>query len=294
MFKSKFLNGVDLANPQAVYTLNNGVKIPVLAFGTWQVKNGDEAYNAVREALRVGYRHIDSAEGYYNEESVGQAIRESGIPREEIFLTTKLTNRHVTYEDAKGAIEASLKRLGLDYIDLYIIHWPNPIASRPHNEKRNSEVYRAMEDAYKAGKIRAIGVSNFRQHHLEALFKTATVKPAVNQILINPSDMQEELVAFNEKHDILTEAYSPLGTGKIFAVESLLALSEKYHKTVGQVVLRWSLEHGYLPLPKTITPSRILENLQLFDFALEEKDIKLIDGLHGVTGLSSNPDVTNF
>ncbi|HKM29914.1 MAG TPA: aldo/keto reductase [Bacilli bacterium] len=294
MFKSKFLKGVDLSNSNAAYTLSNGVKIPVIAFGTWQVKNGEEAYNAVTNALKAGYRHIDSAEGYYNEESVGLAIRESGIARKDIFLTTKLTNKHVTYEDAKGAIEASLKRLGLDYIDLYIIHWPNPISCRPNYELRNSEVYRAMEDAYNEGKIRAIGVSNFRIHHLEALLKTAKVKPMINQILINPSDMQEEVVAFNEAHDILTEAYSPLGTGKIFAVEVLKEIAAKYKKTVGQVVLRWSLEHGYLPLPKTITPQRIVENYQLFDFKLKPEDIKLIDGLHGVTGLATDPDKTTF
>ncbi len=294
MFKSKFLNNVDLSSPHATYTLNNGVKIPVLAFGTWQIKNGDEAYQAVTEALKVGYRHIDSAEGYYNEESVGQAIRDSGIARQDIFLTTKLTNRHVTYEDAAKAIEESLARLGLDYIDLYIIHWPNPISCRPDYEARNREVYRAMEDAYKAGKIRAIGVSNFRIHHLEALLKTATVKPTVNQIFVNPSDMQPDVVAFNEAHDILTEAYSPLGTGKIFGEPLLQDIAQKYGRTVGQVVLRWSLEHGYLPLPKTITPSRMKENYQLFDFTLDEEDIKKIDGLRGLFGLTSDPDQTNF
>lgn len=294
MFKSKFLKGVDLNNPTACYTLNNGVKIPVIGFGTWQVKNGEEAYNAVTNALKAGYRHIDSAEGYYNEESVGQAIRESGIPRKEIFLTTKLTNRHRTYEDAKQAIEDSLARLGLDYIDLYIIHWPNPIAHRPDYQTRNREVYRAMENAYKAGKIRAIGVSNFRIHHLEALFKATEIKPAVNQILINPSDQEEQLVAFNEEHDILTEAYSPLGTGKIFAFEQVKEMAKKYQKSVGQVVLRWSLEHGYLPLPKTITPSRIVENLDLFDFKLELEDIKKLDALHDTFGLALDPDIANF
>ena len=294
MFKSKFLKGVDLFNPHATYTLNNGVKIPVIGFGTWQVKNGEEAYHAVRNALKAGYRHIDSAEGYFNEESVGKAIRDSGIPRHEIFLTTKITNRHKTYEDAKQAIEDSLKRLGLDYIDLYLIHWPNPISCRPDYETRNKEQYRAMEDAYRAGKIRALGISNFRKHHIDALLKYATIKPTVNQILINPSDMQEELVNYNESLDILTEGYSPFGTGKIFSVTSLVELSQKYNKTVGQVVLRWSLQHGYLPLPKTTTPTRIEENLDIFDFKLEEEDIKTLDRLHGVTGLGTNPDITTF
>lgn len=294
MFKSKFLKGVDLTNKDAVYTLINGVKIPVVGFGTWQVQDGKEAYDSVMEALKVGYRHIDTAEAYQNEESVGRAIKDSGIPRKELFITTKLWNRHGTYEEAKQALANSLKRLGLDYVDLYIIHWPNPLKHRPDYETRNKEVYRAMEDAYLEGKIRSIGVSNFRIHHLEALFKSARIKPMVNQIYVNPSDQEEDVVAFNEEHDILTEAYSPLGTGKIFEIKSLEMISKKYHKSIGQVVLRWSLEHGYLPLPKSVTPSRIKENLDLFDFSLDEEDIKEIDSLHGVVGLAANPDKVDW
>lgn len=294
MFKSKFLKGVDLKDKAATYTLNNGVKIPVVGFGTWQVKNGEEAYNSVMEALKVGYRHIDTAEAYGNEETVGKAIKDSGIPREEIFVTTKLWNHYGTYEEAKAAIEGSLSCLGLDYIDLYIIHWPNPLKHRPDYETRNREVYRAMEDAYLAGKLRAIGVSNFHPHHLKALMKHVRVAPTVNQIYVNPTDQQEAVVAANEAFNLLTEAYSPLGKGKIFEVQKLADIAKKYNKSIGQVILRWSLEHGYLPLPKSVTPSRIKENLELFDFELEEEDVKAIDKLRGVIGFAKDPDAVDF
>ena len=294
MFISKFLKTNEKISLSSTYRLHNGVQIPIIGFGTWQVKNGEEAYQAVLNALKAGYRHIDTAEGYYNEESVGQAIKDSGIPREDIFITTKLTNRHITYEGAKQAIEDSLKRLGVSYIDLYIIHWPNPTSCRPEYEKRNLAVYQAMEDAYLAGKFRAIGVSNFHPHHLEALMKHAKIRPMVNQILINPSDMQPALVAYNEAHDILTEAYSPFGTGKLFDVDKLKSLSNKYKKSTSQILLRWSLQHGYLPLPKTVTTSRMKENLEVFDFSLTLEDMQMIDALKGVAGSALNPDTCNF
>ncbi|MGM9886933.1 MULTISPECIES: aldo/keto reductase [unclassified Lactococcus] len=275
------------------YTLNNGVKIPQVGFGTWQSKDGDEAYNAVKVALEAGYRHIDTAAVYGNEVSVGQAIADSGIPRDELFITTKLWGVGTT-EDAAKALDDSLQKLGLDYVDLYLIHWPNPKAFRPDFESRNAAVWKAMEAALEAGKTRAIGVSNFHRHHLDKLLKTAKVVPAVNQIMVNPSDQQREIVSYDVKHNILTEAYSPLGTGRIFEIEELKALAEKYNKTVAQVVLRWSLHKGYLPLPKSVTPERIIENTQLFDFKLSVEDIAFIDGLHGKAGLASNPDEVDF
>lgn len=275
------------------YTLNNGVKIPQVGFGTWQSKDGDEAYNAVKVALEAGYRHIDTAAVYGNEFSVGQAIADSGIPRDELFITTKLWGVGTT-EDAAKALDDSLQKLGLDYVDLYLIHWPNPKAFRPDFESRNAAVWKAMEAALEAGKTRAIGVSNFHRHHLDKLLKTAKVVPSVNQIMVNPSDQQREIVSYDVKHNILTEAYSPLGTGRIFEIEELKALAEKYNKTVAQVVLRWSLHKGYLPLPKSVTPERIIENTQLFDFKLSEEDIAFIDGLHDKAGLASNPDEVDF
>ncbi len=284
----------ELKDVNKYYDLNNGMKIPTLGFGTWQIKNGKEAYESVKKALEVGYRHLDTAEAYRNEESVGKAIRDSGILRENIFVTTKIANTHHTYESAKVAINDSLKRLGLNYIDLYLIHWPNPIDIRPNYEKRNKAVYQAMEEAYLEGKIKALGVSNFHPHHLEALLKTAQIKPTVNQIYINPGDMQEKLVMFNQEHNLLTVAYSPLGTGEIFENEVLKKMASKYQRTVAQIALRWSLQHGYLPLPKSITPARIEENFKVFDFKLEDEDMVIIDALKGITGPAPNPDQSGF
>lgn len=263
--------------------------IPKVGFGTWQSKNGEEAYQAVKTALEVGYRHIDTAAVYGNEESVGRAIKDSGIAREDLFITTKLWAVGTT-EDARAALDESLEKLGLDYVDLYLIHWPNPKAFRPNFAERNAAVWKAMEEGVWDKKVRAIGVSNFHPRHLEPLLEVAEIKPVVNQIMVNPSDQQEEVVAFNKAHDILTEAYSPLGTGKIFAVTELTDIADKYGKTVAQVVLRWSLHKGYLPLPKSVTASRIKENADIFDFDLTEEDIAFIDSLHGKAGLARNPD----
>lgn len=228
MFISKFRLDPKELNKNSVYTLSNGHKIPVVGFGTWQARDGSEAYLSVLEALKAGYLHIDTAAIYGNEESVGRAIKDSKIPREKLFITTKIWNTNVTYEDAKRAIDESLKKLDLDYVDLFLIHWPNSSVFRPHFQKRNIEVYRALEDAHFAGKIRSIGVSNFMPRHLEPLLENVRVKPVVNQILINPSDQQEEVVALNEKHNILTTAYSPLGTGKLFSQELLVTIAKKY------------------------------------------------------------------
>ncbi|MFZ2576687.1 MAG: aldo/keto reductase [Lactococcus hircilactis] len=275
------------------YTLNNGLTIPKIGFGTWQSKDGDEAYQAVKTALEAGYRHIDTAAAYHNEASVGQAIADSGIAREELFVTTKLWGVGTT-EDATKALDESLEKLGLDAVDLYLIHWPNPKAFRPNYEARNAAVWKAMEAAVKAGKARSIGVSNFHKRHLDKLLKTAEIVPAVNQIMVNPSDQQREIVSYNVKHNILTEAYSPLGTGKIFSIEALQTIANQYNKTVAQVVLRWSLHKGYLPLPKSVTPERIRENADIFDFNLSVEDIAFIDGLRGKAGYAKDPDEVDF
>lgn len=276
------------------YTLNNGLEIPVVGFGTWQTPDGEVAELSVLTALKAGYTHIDTAAAYKNEESVGRAIKKSGLNREDLYITTKLANPSHTHEDAQQSIKDSLEKLDLDYIDLYLIHWPNPVTSRHEWKKRNADSWRAMEEAVDAGLIKSIGVSNFHPHHIDALLETARIKPAVNQILLNPSDMQEELVRYNKKHDILSEAYSPLGTGKIFEVESLKDLASKYNKTVAQVVIRWSLHHGFLPLPKSITHERIVSNFDVYDFELSPEDIALIDGLKGTAGSAIDPDTTNF
>lgn len=276
------------------YELSNGLNIPKIGFGTWQTPDGDVAESSVTHALKAGYRHIDTAAIYGNEESVGRAIKKSGIDRSELFITTKLWNNNHSYEKAKLAIDESLAKLDLDYVDLYLIHWPNPVDLRPDFATGNAESWRAMEEAVAESKIKAIGVSNFHPHHIDALLETTKIKPVVNQIFLNPSDMQPEIVSYCREKDILLEAYSPLGTGKIFEVDSLKELAAKYNKTVAQVVLRWSLQHGFLPLPKSVTESRIKENIQVFDFELSEEDMETIDQLRGTAGLALNPDETTF
>lgn len=279
---------------QTYYTLKNGQKIPVVGFGTWQAESGDVAKQAVKVALDAGYRHIDTAMIYGNETSVGEAIKESGVDRNELFITTKLWNTDHSYEKATQAIDDSLERLGLDYLDLYLIHWPNPVDYRDNWQQANAEAWRAMEEAVEAGKIKSIGVSNFLSHHLEALEKTAVIQPVVNQIYLNPSDQQKDIVDYCKNKGILLEAYSPLGTGNIFKLAQLEDIANEYNKTVAQVVLRWSLQKGFLPLPKSVTPSRIRENIDLFDFELSEIDMGLIDALQGKAGNAKNPDDVTF
>lgn len=276
------------------YTLNDGVEIPKIGFGTWQMENNQETIDIVKHAIEVGYRHIDTAAMYRNEESVGKAIKESGVAREDLFITTKLGNKDHGYELTKKAIDHSLEQLGVEYIDLYLIHWPNPIDFRDRWAETNAESWKAMEEAQSEGKIRTLGVSNFMPRHLDALLDKVSVKPTVNQILLNPSEMQPEVVSKNKEYDILSEAYSPLGTGKIFEINELKELAKKYEKTVAQLVLRWSLQNGFLPLPKTVTFERVTENADIFDFKITEKDMELISSLEGRAGKMENPDEKTF
>lgn len=276
------------------YTLNNGVKIPIIGFGTWQTPSGEVARDSVLAALNAGYRHIDTASAYGNEKSVGEGIKASGINRQKIFVTSKLFNTDHGYKKAKQAIDKSLERLGLDYLDLYLIHWPNPIAMRDHWAELNAESWQAMEEAVKAGKIRAIGVSNFRKRHLDALLKNAEIKPAVNQNYLNPSDMQPELVAYDNKLGILNEAYSPLGTGGLLGNKTVNEVAARYNKSAAQVLIRWSLQHKFLPLPKSVHPKYIKANAEVFDFEISSEDMKTLDGLRGVSKLAHDPDKVNF
>ncbi|APT14002.1 aldo/keto reductase [Lactobacillus jensenii] len=276
------------------YTLNNGVKIPVVGFGTWQTPDGEVAEKSVLAALNSGYRHIDTAAAYGNEESVGRAIKKSGIRRDELFVTTKLWNSDHGYENTKKAIDTSLMKLGLDYLDLYLIHWPNPVAMRDNWAELNSESWQAMEEAQKAGKIRAIGVSNFRKHHLDALLENADVIPAVNQIYLNPSDLESDVRKENDKHQILSEAYSPLGTGDLLGNELVNKLAQEHGKSPAQILIRWSLEHGFLPLPKSVHEEYIKANGQVFDFSLSADEMKLLDGLEGKGNSALDPDQANF
>jgi diketogulonate reductase-like aldo/keto reductase len=276
------------------YKLSNGVEIPCIGFGTWQTPNGEIAISSVLSAIEAGYRHIDTAQGYGNEESVGIAVKKSGIDRKELFITSKLTNSEHGYEKTLAAFEGTMDKLDMDYIDLFLIHWPNPIAFRDNWQEANAGTWKAFEELYNAKRIRAIGISNFRPHHIKELMKTATIAPMVNQIRQCPGDTQDEVVDYSRSQNMLLEAYSPLGVGKIFEVPEMKALAEKYGKSIAQICIRWSLQRGYLPLPKSVTPERIKSNTKVFDFELEESDVQLIADMKGVVGYSSDPDTTTF
>lgn len=277
------------------YKLSNGVEIPKLGFGTWQLEEGEMAYNSVSKALEYGYNHIDTAQAYGNEKSVGQAIIDSGVNREDIFLTTKVWNTRGTYEEAYSSIQRSMAKLQVDYLDLLLIHWPNPKAFREDDawKERNKEVWRAMEDFYKEGKIKAVGISNFQIHHIEELLKTAEVVPHVNQISLSPGLTQDELVKYCQDKEIQIEAYSPLGKGGAFSNETLKEMAAKYDRTVAQICLRWSLHHGFLPLPRSKTPANIKSNLNIFDFDLSPEDIERLNHLEGIVEMT-DPDKGDF
>ncbi|WP_018963819.1 aldo/keto reductase [Coprothermobacter platensis] len=261
------------------YVLSNGVKIPKVGFGTWQVPNGEVAYNAVSYALKVGYRHVDTAYVYGNEESVGKAIRESGIPRNEIFVTSKLPADVKTYDGTLDYFERTMKNLGLDYLDLYLIHWPWPWNEKGKDyKKENIDVWRAMEKLNTEGRIRAIGVSNFDVEYLQVLLDNSEIKPMVNQIKFFIGNTQEEITQFCQKNGILVEAYSPLATGRLINNGAIQKIADKYHKTVAQICLRYVLQRNVLPLPKSTTPARIEENAKL-DFEIAPEDMEYLNNL---------------
>ncbi|EPZ52518.1 aldo/keto reductase [Alicyclobacillus acidoterrestris] len=266
-------------------TLNNGVKMPWFGLGVWQTKAGDEVENAVTYALNAGYRHIDTAAAYQNEEGVGNAVRKSGIPRNELFITTKLWNADQGYDTALRAFEESNKRLGLEYVDLYLIHWPV--------KGKYKDSWKALEKLYKDGVVRAIGVSNFHVHHLEDLLADAEIVPAVNQVECHPLLTQTELRTFCADHKIQFEAWSPLMQGHLDN-DVLVNIAKKYNKTPAQVVLRWDLQHGIVTIPKSIRESRIIENAQVFDFELSTDDMNAIDALNENRRFGADPDNFNF
>ena len=276
------------------FTLYNGVKIPCVGFGTWLTPNGDVARESVKTAIEAGYRHIDTATAYGNEESVGQGIRESGVPREELFITTKLHNTMHGYDETMRAFEQSMRWLGLDYLDLYLIHWPNPIRSRDRWEADNAGTWKAFEELYESGCVRAIGVSNFWPHHLDALYKTANVGPMVNQIKLCPGITQEIVARYCRARHMLLQAYSPLGHGSIFDVPEMQQMANKYGKTIAQICVRWCLQKGYNPLPKSVTANRIIENAQVFDFCLSDEDVAVLDTLEWNLIPPRDPDVITF
>lgn len=279
-----------MENLKSTYRLNNSVQIPKIGFGTWQIKEGEDAYNAVLSAIKAGYRHIDTAAMYGNEKSVGEAIRDSGVAREELFVTSKLPNSAHGYKAARDSFVESLKLLGLQYLDLYLIHWPNPMRNRNNWKQANCDTWKAFEELFYSGKVRAMGVSNFRPHHLDALLESAMIIPAVNQIRLCPGDEDSKTVRYCRDHNILLEAYSPLGSGLALGVELVQQLARAYNKTPSQICLRWSLQNGYLPLPKTTDPERMAENAQVFDFEIVGPDMLDLAGLRDCSGHAGDPD----
>ena len=275
------------------FRLSNGYEIPCVGFGTWQTPDGDTAVMAVSEAIKAGYRHIDTASCYENEVGVGQGIKASGIEREKLFVTSKVWNTERGYEKTLAAFEKTLSDLGLDYLDLYLIHWPASSSQFDNWEELNLETWRAMTKLYKTGRIKSIGVSNFLLHHLEALMKTE-VPPMVNQIEYHPGLTQTETVDYCKRHNILIEAWSPLGTGRMLNNESLKVIADKYGKSVAQLCIRWCLQNDVLPLPKSVTPSRIAENADGFNFEIAEMDMERINSISYFGGSGLHPDKVTF
>ncbi len=276
------------------FKLSNGYEIPQVGFGTWQTPNGETAMQAVKTALQCGYRHIDTAAIYGNEKSVGEGIRKSGVCREDLFVTSKVWNTERGYEKTLAAFDKTLADLGLEYLDLYLIHWPANEKQFENWQEINKDTWRAMETLYLEGKIKSIGVSNFLVHHLEPLLAVAKIEPMINQIEFHPGQMQLNTVEFCKRNQILVEAWSPLGTGRMLSNSTLMAIAEKYQKSVAQLCIRWCLQNEVLPLPKSVTPSRIEENTEVFDFVLSVEDMKIINDMKYCGGSGLNPDEVEF
>ena len=273
--------------------LNDNVLIPKIGFGTWKLDDFEIAKELVLSALEAGYRHIDTAMGYGNEEAVGEAVKESGIPRHEIFMTTKLGNDIRGRKQTLQAFEESLQRLQTDYVDLFLIHWPAPKQYRDHYKELNNETYAAMEELYSLGKIRALGVSNFLIHHLEEL--NVRIPVSVNQIEFHPYYADWETIEYCKKHQITIEAYSPLGRGEVLNDPVIIEIAHHYHKTPAQICIRYAIENHLIPLPKSQTKTRIKENLEVFDFQISGEDMKKLNNLNKENGkIGSHPDYADF
>ncbi|NHK31940.1 MAG: aldo/keto reductase [Asgard group archaeon] len=258
-------------NLESTVKLNNGIEIPILGLGTY-LATGDRGYQAIRHALKIGYRHIDTAAMYENEKEIGLALKDDDVPREEIFVTTKLWNSDHGYERALEAFEESYEKLGLDYIDLYLIHWPV--------QELRMESWRALEQLHKDGKCRSIGVSNYTIRHLEELLKEAKVVPVVNQVEFHPYLYQKELLEYCMSNNIWIQSYSPLTKGRMLEDPPLVEIARKYKKSTAQILIRWSLQKNTITLPKSANVYNIMENAEVFDFKITEEDMKKLDSFN--------------
>ncbi|MFJ8235784.1 aldo/keto reductase [Ureibacillus sp. NPDC094379] len=279
-----------IKNIQDTTTLHNGVKMPWFGLGVFKVEEGPELVNAVKSAIKSGYRSVDTAAIYGNEVGVGKGIqeglKEAGIAREDLFVTSKVWNSDLGYEATIAAYEQSLEKLGLEYLDLYLIHWPV--------EGKYKDAWRALETLYKEGRVKAIGVSNFHIHHLEELMKDAEIKPMIDQVEYHPRLSQKELQAFCQKNGIQLEAWSPLMQGQLLDNEVLQEIANKHHKSVAQIILRWDLQNGVVTIPKSTKEHRIIENADIFDFELTREEMERIDALNQNHRVGPDPDNFDF
>lgn len=275
------------------FQLSNGYSIPCVGFGTWKTPDGETAISSVRHAIACGYRHIDTAAVYRNEAGVGQGIAEGGVDRKDLFVTSKVWNTERGYDKTLRAFDKTLSDLKTDYLDLYLIHWPANAKNFPDWDKINQDTWKAMTKLYKDGRVRAIGLSNFLPHHMKSLMD-AEVRPMIDQIEFHPGFTQPETVAFCKENGILVEAWSPLGNGRVLENDLLVSLAQKYNRSVAQLCVRWCLQHETLPLPKSVTPSRIEENARIFDFEISKEDMEKIDSLSGVGASGLYPDEVDF
>ncbi len=273
-------------NLQGTFKLHNGVEMPGFGLGVYKAEDGQEVMESISAAIQTGYRSIDTAAIYGNEKGVGKAVRESIVSREQLFVTTKVWNDDQGYEQTLEAFDKSLDKLGLDYIDLYLIHWAV--------QGKFVDTWKAMEKLYKDGKVRAIGVCNFQTHHLEEIISQCEVAPMVNQIELHPYLNQKELRDFCAKHKIIVEAWSPLGRGKILDHPVLKEIADRYGKSTAQIILRWDVQHGIVTIPKSVRPERIRENADIFDFHLTEEDMKRIDAMNRNERFGKDPDNFSF
>lgn len=274
-----------MSNPiQSTTTLHNGVKMPWLGLGVFKVEDGEEVVQSIKKALEVGYRSIDTAAIYGNEEGVGKALAETNVPREELFITTKVWNADHGYEAALTAFDVSMEKLGLDYLDLYLIHWPLP------SKGKFTETWKALEKLYKDGRVRAIGVSNFKVHHLEAVIADCEVVPMVNQVEYHPRFNQRELHDFCKEHGIQLEAWSPLMQGQLLNDPTLMEIAKEYNKSTAQIIIRWDIQTGVVTIPKSVKPHRIAENADVFDFEISEENMDKINALNQDRRMFADPD----